>query len=128
MRTENKFLIVISVLIFSVFLTGFVFYFVELLSPQVWKAFLSGGILTTLNFFSGILSLRIALKSGANRFLSIVLGGMLIRMALMLGIVFIWLKFLQIKDDVFIFVIFIFYSFYLIAEIFYFYLLKGRTE
>jgi hypothetical protein len=126
MKTENKLLTVFSVFIFLVFLTGYYLYLNNTLSVPDWIAFLAGGSTTTLNFYLGIISLRIALNAPINRFLGIVFGGMLLRLILLLGVVYGGLQFLEIKRDVFIFVIFVFYTIYLVVEIFYFYLLKGK--
>jgi hypothetical protein len=126
MKKENKLLLIFSIFVFLVFFGGYYLYINDILSVQDWTAFLTGGTLTTLNFYLGILSFNLALNASHNRFLAIVLGGMLIRLFLMLGVVYAGLIFLQIRRDVFIFVIFVFYTIYLVAEIFYFYLLKGR--
>jgi hypothetical protein len=126
MKTENKLLIIFSGFILLVFLTGYYLHFNSTLSSPVWIAFITGGSLTTLNFYLGILSLRIALNAPNNRFLAIVFGGMLTRMLFMLVVIYIGVKLLEIRMDVFIFVIFVFYTIYLLFEIFYFYLLKGK--
>jgi hypothetical protein len=52
---------------------------------------------------------------------------MVLRLFLMLIMVFISLKFLDIRADVFIFVILFFYIVYLIIEIFYLFMIKGSN-
>jgi len=128
MKKENRFILIFSSFIILIFLTGYYLSLYNILSKPDWIAFISGGLLTTLNFYTGVFSIRIALRSEQDRFMSILFGGMLIRLAILLGAVYTALKILEIKRDVFIFVIFIFYSIYLISEIIYFYLLKGRTD
>jgi hypothetical protein len=128
MRKENKFLTLFAAFILLLVIIFLILYFFHQFSDNDLTAFIYGFSLTTLNFIGGTLSIKIALDKENKGFLSIIFGGILVRMMLMLGAVYLGLQFLEIKTDVFIFVIFIFYSFYLIAEIFYFYLLKGRTE
>ncbi len=109
-------------------LAGYVLYAAGILSYPAWLTVIIGFALTTLNFIIGIISFRMAVKSSQIRFLAIVAGGIIIRLVFMLGIILIILQFLQISVDVFIFVIFIFYTLYLITEIIYFYLFKGKTH
>lgn len=128
MRNGNKFLLAVSAFSFLIILTGYVLFFKSVILPQVWSSFLSAFLLAILNFYAGIFTFRKALNSEKERFSGIVLGGTVIRLMLMLAAVYISLKFLQFRTDVFIFVIFVFYTFYLIAEIFYFYLLRGKIQ
>jgi hypothetical protein len=128
MKKGNRVLIYFTAFIILLFLSGYYLYLNNTLSAPDWTAFLAGGFLTTLNFYTGIISLRIALKKPDNRFLSIVYGGMILRLALMLAAVYAGLQFLEFRRDVFIFVIFVFYTISLIIEIFYFYLLKEKDS
>jgi hypothetical protein len=128
MKIENKFISIFSSFIFFIFLTGYLLFLKGTLSSPDWTAFLAGGSLTTLNFILGLISLKIAVRSPDKRFLVIVFGGMMFRMLLMLVFIYISLKILQIKVDVFIFVIFGFYTLYLVAEILYFFLLKENRS
>jgi len=128
MRNGNKFLLVVSVFSLLIFLTGYILFLESVILPQVWNSFLAAAMLAILNFYAGIFTFRKALKSEKERFSGIVLGGTVIRLVLMLTAVYISLKFLQFRTDVFIFAIFVFYTFYLIAEIFYFYLLRGKIQ
>lgn len=128
MKNGNKLLLAVSVFSFIIFLSLYILFLKSIILPQVWNSFLSAFMLAILNFYAGIVTFRKALTSEKERFSGIVLGGMVIRLILMLTGVYISLKFLQIREDVFIFVIFVFYTFYLITEIFYFYLLRGKIQ
>ena len=76
-------------------------------------------IITTFNFVLGLLSIKLSLKKSIKTFLILFLGGMVFRLLLMLAEVYICLKFLELKGNNFIFLVFIFYVFYQIIEIFY---------
>jgi hypothetical protein len=89
------------------------------INSSFYNAFLIAGIITTINFNLGVLSIKLGLKKTINSFLILFLGGMVIRLFLMLISVFICLKFLELKGNNFIFSVFIFYVFYQIIEIFY---------
>jgi hypothetical protein len=128
MKKENKYLIVFSFFIFLVFSAGYYLYLNDTLTVSDWKAFLTGGSFTTLNFFLGIISLKLALNAHNKFFIAIVLGGMMVRMIMMLGVVYAGIRFLEIRIDVFIFVIFVFYTIYLVFEVLYFYLLRERIK
>ena len=128
MKKGSKFFAAFPGIVFLMVLAGYVLYAAGILSYPAWLAVIIGFALTTLNFIIGIISFRMAVKSSQIRFLAIVAGGIIIRLVFMLGIILIILQFLQISVDVFIFVIFIFYTLYLITEIIYFYLFKGKTH
>jgi hypothetical protein len=82
-------------------------------------------LLTTLNFFAGTITSKIALKKSDKTFIKIVFGGLTIRLFIMLGIVLFTLVFLDINLNSFIFSIFIFYIIYLIIEVFYLNFIKN---
>lgn len=72
-----------------------------------------------LNFFIGYLFLKHSYSGSGSRLLSMLWGGMLFRLVLILFLTFIVLKFLEINVFGFIFSLLFFYVFYLIIEIFY---------
>lgn len=76
-------------------------------------------IITTINYSLGLISIKIGINKSAKIFLISFLGGMVFRLFLMLALILISLNSLQIKQNSFIFSVFIFYSFYLFTEIFY---------
>jgi hypothetical protein len=68
------------------------------------------------------------LDKSNNIFLIAIFGGMIFRLFLMVAMVFISLKFLDIRAEVFIFAILFFYIVYLIIEIFYLLMIKGSNK
>ncbi len=86
---------------------------------NLYFSILYGGIITTTNFILGVLSIKFGVKKSDKGFLILFLGGMVLRLFLMLNSVFVCLKFLELKGNSFIFSVFIFYFFYLIIEFFY---------
>lgn len=89
------------------------------INSNLYFPILYGGIITTFNFILGVLSIKFGIKKSVKGFSLLFLGGMILRLFLMLIAVFICLKFLELKGNSFIFSVFIFYFFYLIIEIFY---------
>ncbi len=75
--------------------------------------------LTTVNFLLGILAVKIGIYKSDKIFITSILGGMTIRLLILLGAVFISLKFLEINHNNFIFTLLFFYIYYLSIEIFY---------
>ena len=75
--------------------------------------------LTTVNFLLGILAVKIGIYKSDKIFITSILGGMTIRLVILLGAVFISLKFLEINHNNFIFTLLFFYIYYLSIEIFY---------
>jgi hypothetical protein len=128
MKKENKILIIFSVFIILVFLSGYYLYYSNTLSVSTWIAFISGLSLTTLNFYLGIISVLAALNASDKRFLIIILGGIFFRLVMLLIGVYAGIRLLEIRIDVFIFVIFVSYTIYLVFEIFYFYIIRGRPK
>ncbi len=106
------------------FIIGFIFILIIALGfffSFIGKTFfISAGaayIITTLNTFAGYKIIKLGYKKGETASIKIILGGIVIRLFLMLIAVFLCLKFLEISDISFIFSIFSFYIFYLVIEI-----------
>lgn len=83
-------------------------------------------MIMSFNFGLGILSHFIGINRSNTVFLSMVWGGMFIRLILLVMLTFLTLKFLEINKNTFIFSSFIFYILYLIIEIFYLNLRKNK--
>ena len=116
--TQNS--IVYSLLLVLLVIAVFTFLWQnDVINSAFYFSFLVAGILTTINFIFGILSIKYSLDKSLNRFLILFLGGMVVRLLLMLGAVFVCLKFLELKWNNFIFSILILYVFYQIIEIYY---------
>jgi len=121
MKLRDNFLLKMTLFIVFIFTSILLLYQVNIISFDFLKPFIIAGVITYLNFVSGYLFLKFSYNKSDSIFLIIILGGMLLRLFLMLLVVFISLKFLDIKTSVFIFVIFFFYVFYLFSEILYLY-------
>ena len=121
MKLKSNFLLKMSLFIGLIFISILLLFQFNIISFDFLKSFILAGVITYFNFASGYLFLKFSNNKSDNIFLIIVLGGMLLRLFMILLMVFISLKFLDIKTGVFIFVIFFFYVFYLLVEILYLY-------
>jgi hypothetical protein len=81
------------------------------------RSLLYSALLSTLNFILFILCLRISEQKSNKTFLLITMGGIGVRLILVLTAVFISIKFLNVDTLAFIFGLFISYFFHLIYEI-----------
>ena len=125
MRLLSNFFLKIT-LFKSIILAGIIFlYLLRIISFEFVKSFVIAGFITFVNFTLGFISITFALGKSTSIFLIAVFGGMVFRLFIMLIMVFISLKFLDIRVGVFIFVILFFYIVYLIIEIFYFFVKKS---
>jgi hypothetical protein len=121
MKHINNFLLKMNLFIGFIFVSILLLNQISIISFAFLKSFIIAGIITYLNFVSGYLFIKFSNNKSDTIFLIMILGGMLLRLFMMLLLVFISLKFLDIKTGVFIFVIFFFYVFYLLVEILYLY-------
>ena len=96
-----------------------ILYLGDKLSANFYFPVLYAALITTFNFVLGLLSIKLSLRKSVKTFLILFLGGMVFRLLLMLAEVYICLKFLELRGNNFIFLVFIFYVFYQIIEIFY---------
>ncbi|MDP3682981.1 MAG: hypothetical protein Q8S01_03525, partial [Ignavibacteria bacterium] len=90
----------------------------NLVKYDFFLATLLAQIVVLPNFAIGFSAIMWSLQKNEQIFLLIVLGGMLFRMAYILGMVFLFLHFLKINQKYFIFDLFLFYFYFLTAEIF----------
>jgi hypothetical protein len=121
MNLSNNFLLKISLFIGFIFAGILLLFQINIITFNFFKSFILAGVIAYLNFLSGYLFLKFSHNRSDNIFLIMIMGGMLLRLFMILLLVFISLKFLDIKTGVFIFVIFFFYVFYLLIEILYLY-------
>jgi hypothetical protein len=124
MNKAEKFLrksIAISSILFLILLFFYVF---SGISEIIFISVLIGGLLALCNFILGLTSIKIGLNRSQDTFFKVVLGGMVFRLLLLLGLVFISLQFLNINENSFIFSILFFYILYLIIEVIYLYMKK----
>ena len=119
MNKAEKFLGKSLIIPFILFLILIFIYSFSFISEIFFVSVIIGGALFSFNFLIGLLAIKMGLKSSQAVFLKLILGGMVLRLFLMLVLVFISLKFLNIKENSFIFSILFFYILYLILEVFY---------
>ncbi len=103
-------------------------FFVHKFTPlprQHLFAVLWGLLLTFFNFLAGFTSIKLGIHKSHKLFLINILGGMVIRIFILLAVVFISVSFLEISHLTFIFSILFFYILYLIVEILYLNLTKN---
>jgi hypothetical protein len=124
MNKAEKFLRISLAAAFFLFLALLLIYSFSIISKEYFISVVFGGSLATINFLLGIIAVKIGLNRSQNIFFKAVLGGMLLRLLLMLSLVFISLKFLNINKNSFIFSILFFYALYLIIEVIYLYMKK----
>src|ERR1035437_4188033 len=117
MKFINNFLLKTNLFIGFIFVSILLLNQINIISFDFLKSFIIAGVITYLNFVAGYLFLKFSHNKSDNIFLIMIMGGMLLRLFMILLLVFISLKFLDIKTGVFIFVIFFFYVFYLLIEI-----------
>jgi hypothetical protein len=121
MKFINNFLLKMNLFIGFIFASILLLNQINIIPFDFLKSFIIAGVITYLNFVAGYLFLKFSHNKSDNIFLIMIMGGMLLRLFMILLLVFISLKFLDIKTGVFIFVIFFFYIFYLLVEILFLY-------
>lgn len=99
----------------------------SLITIKEYYSFNIGFLISSLNFYFGLITIANAKDKEFNKFMAILFGSMFIRMCVILLLIFILLKFFDINRVVFIFVVFITYFIYLAIEIVYLNLTKGST-
>jgi len=110
--------IFLTAIIFTLIIFSILFY-LSIINTGVFYSIILALTLTSVNFFLGLAFIGFGIEKSANIFLKSILGGMILRLFIILGLVVISLKFLQINQNSFIFSVLFFYFFYLIVEIFY---------
>lgn len=88
-------------------------------SREMVVAVIVGALLSTANAVAGFLAIEYSLEKSQATFLKVVLGGMGIRMGLMLGILALLLKFSTLPTIPLVVSMLGFYSVYLVIEILY---------
>lgn len=104
---------------FSIFfLILLIWNFVQPIESILFNSLFWGSLLPFSNFAIGHFLTKTGLSKSDNSFLLLVLGGMVLRMFLMLIMIIVALEFLNVSMYSFIFVIFISYVYFLIIEIY----------
>ena len=112
-KAHNQVLIVflcVFISIFALFKTGKV-------STEFLYSSFYGGLLNILNVASSLFAFDYSLKKGNKTFLLYTMGGMLLRMMMLLTAILILLKFLNIDKYGFIFTFSILYISFLVIEV-----------
>ncbi len=118
MLRKNKWFFLSIVIDFFIIFVLLLAYLLKLINFDFFLPLLLAQIIVLPNFAIGFSAILWSLQKNEQVFLLIVLGGMLFRMAYILGMVFLFLHFLKINQKYFIFDIFLFYFYFLTAEIF----------
>ena len=125
MLKKNKFFFITLAINFSILVLFYAAFLQKLIDYEFFLPILLAQIVVLPNFAIGFSAIIWSLKKNEQIFLLVVLGGMLFRMAFILGMVFLFLHFLKINQKYFIFDLFLFYFYFLTAEIFI--LVKQKT-
>lgn len=118
MLQKNKWFFLAIFINFIILLFALFAYYLKYINYEFFLPWLLAQIIVLPNFAVGFSAILWSLQKNEQVFLLVVLGGMLIRMAYILGMVFLFLHFLKINQKYFIFDIFLFYFYFLTAEIF----------
>ena len=118
MLSKNRWFFLAIAIDFLILLFVTIAYLLNFLNFDFFLPLLLAQIIVLPNFTVGFSAILWSLQKNEQVFLLVVLGGMLIRMAYILGMVFLFLHFLKINQKYFIFNIFLFYFYFLTAEIF----------
>jgi hypothetical protein len=88
-------------------------------TDEMLLAIIAGVIISTLNIFLGYITIEYAYSKSMTGFLKWILGGIGIRMLIMLGLLLFVIKILQLHLIAFMISLFAFYAIYLVLEILY---------
>jgi len=119
MSIDKKFLLIILASIVLFVFAGYLLYIYNIINPAFFRAFILAQLLCLIYSALGFVSIRLAYSAPGNLFIAAVLGGIVVRLFIVLALVIISLKLLFVKEDIFIFSLFIFYNYFLILEIYY---------
>ncbi len=114
---RNRIIPIFLNLLISILILG-IFKIQGKLENEVIYPVLTAYILSTMNYMGAIVLLNYCIKQESKKFLVLVLGGMTLRMFLMLILIILTILFLKINQYYFIFTVFILYFLYLAAEIY----------
>lgn len=111
----------VFVLLFVLFKTGTV-------GPEFLNASFYGGAINLVNILAALFAFNYSVDKDNTTFLLFNMGGMLVRMFLILGSVIIFLKFLNIDKYGFIFTFSVLYISFLVVEVNYFRVKISQTK
>lgn len=97
----------------------FSLYAFRVIDAVLFRSYLFGVIISSLNFLIGYLAIRIGINKPNKNFLIIVFGAVIIRFFLIFALIVITISFLYVRLNSFIFTTFTFYFYFLVVEILY---------
>ena len=106
---------ILFVILGSVIISAYPLY--ALASKEIVIAAIAGALLSTINMMLGYISIEMAYERSMTKFMKWILGGMGIRLLLLLAALLFVIKILQFHLLAFIISLFAFYTVYLILEI-----------
>jgi hypothetical protein len=106
---------ILFVILGSVIISAYPLY--TLVSKEIVIAAIAGALLSTINMMLGYISIEMAYERSMTKFMKWILGGMGIRLLLLLAALLFVIKILQFHLLAFIISLFAFYTVYLILEI-----------
>ena len=115
--SEHKLLKLSFIFIFVLFLSVYLLHHFSIITYENLFSILIAAIYTTINFVIAAVSIEYIEKKSADAALGNFMKGMLARMVVLILLIIFSFKFLDIKQNSFIFSILIFYIYYLIIEI-----------
>ncbi len=115
--SENKLLKVSFLFTVILFLLIFLLHHFTVISYTSLFSVYLGAICSTINFVIAVVSINLMKKGTLDRVFITYMKGMIIRMVVLILLIIFSFKFLDIKQNSFIFSILIFYIYYLIIEI-----------
>ena len=115
--SEHKLLKLSFIFIFVLFLTVFLLHYYSIITYADLFSILLAAILATINFVIAVVSIEFLEKRSVEAALGNFMKGMMVRMVVLILLIIFSFKFLDIKQNSFIFSILIFYIYYLIIEI-----------
>lgn len=113
----SKQLKISSIVLISPLLITFLLNILGLLNPEIFYSILVAGSIIIINFILYIIFFNLSLGKKNNLFLIYIMGGMGVRLFIVLLLVLISLKFLKIDETGFIFALFVWYILSLVMEI-----------
>lgn len=113
----SKQLRISTIVLLSPLLITFILNFMNLINNYIFYSIMIAGIIIIVNFILYLIFFNLSIGKKNNLFLIYIMGGMGIRLFIVLLLVLISLKFLKIDETGFIFALFVWYVLSLVVEI-----------
>ena len=104
--------------------------FLQWFDAKILQSIFLGAALCFVNYAVGVSLIKYSIDKREKTFQIMVFGGMVVRLFFSLILIFLFLNFLKLNQNYFIFTIFICYTYYLIVEIYYLHItdVNPKTE